>query len=80
MNDDDYKLIGQALTEELTEADIQRINALLLDASNLRNPMPARLYAETWENFSKAVKPLRKIRNGFKRLPLGGAEIDYPDY
>ncbi|OKH16836.1 hypothetical protein FACHB389_35320 [Nostoc calcicola FACHB-389] len=79
MNDDDYKVIGQAFSQ-LTEADLQRINALLLDASTARTPVPARLYAETWENFSKAVKPLRKIRNGFRRLPLDGAEVDCPDY
>ncbi|MEH2322740.1 MAG: hypothetical protein V7K32_03895 [Nostoc sp.] len=78
MNDNDYKLIGQAFTQ-LTETDIQRINALLLEASKIRNPVPAQLYAETWENFNKAVKPLRKMRNGFMRFPLGGAEIDFTD-
>ncbi|MHC5863556.1 hypothetical protein [Nostoc sp.] len=73
MNDDDYKAIGQAFTE-LSEADIQRINALLLDAAAIRNPVPSRLYRETWTNFSKAVQPLRKIRDGFKRLPIGGTD------
>ncbi|MDF5736807.1 MULTISPECIES: hypothetical protein [unclassified Nostoc] len=73
MNDDDYKVIGQALTQ-LTEADLQRINALLLDAASTRNFTASRLYQETWNNFSASVKPLRKIRNGFERLPLGGAD------
>lgn len=75
MNDDDYKVVGQAFTQ-LTEADLQRINGLLLDAASTRNLLASQLYRETWTNFSAAVQPLRKIRDGFKRLPLGGVDQD----
>lgn len=67
MNDDDYKLIGQAFSG-LLEEDLGRIQALLYRGSMVSSHTASRLYTETLVRFIEASKSLREVRKHNKLL------------
>ncbi|MEH1853745.1 MAG: hypothetical protein V7L11_19185 [Nostoc sp.] len=62
MNDDDYRIIGETLNNQLFEEDIARISNLLYHASRTNSGTASRLYSETFQRFAKAAKTLREVR------------------